>query len=102
MLAFLAAWAAAGVALRIAPHRALNRRLALLLLLEGLWAGAAFGLVFFLRDPDLVPVLATLGAAAVVALPYQYVAFLAVSLKTPLLAPFRSRRSRMLLDGLSI
>jgi len=41
-LAFLSAWAAAGIALRIAPHRTLNRRLALLLLLEGLWAGAAY------------------------------------------------------------
>ena len=101
-LAFLAAWVAAGVALRTAPNRALNRRLALLLVLEGLWAGAAFGFVFFLRDPGLVPVLATLGAAAAVALPYQYVSFLAVALRTPLLAPFRSRRSRVLLDGLSV
>ncbi len=102
LLAFLAAWAAAGIALRIAPHRTLNRRLAMLLLLEGLWAGAAFGFVLFLREPELVPVIATLGAAAVVALPYQYVSFLAVALNAPLLGPFRSRRSRLILDGLSV
>lgn len=102
VLAFLAAWAAAATALRIAPNRTLNRRLALLLLLEGIWAGAAFGFVFFLGEPSLVPVLSTLGAAAVVALPYQYVAFLSVALKTPILDPFRSRWGKWVLDGLSV
>ncbi len=102
VLALVSAWVAAGVAVRVAPHRMLNRRLALLLALEGLWAGSSFGFVFFLHEPDLVPVLATVGAASVVALPYQYFAFLAIALKTPLLAPFRSVWGRILLDGLSV
>ncbi len=44
----------------------------------------------------------TVGTAAMVALPFQYLSFLAVSLHTPLIAPFRSPAARILLDLASI
>lgn len=89
LLAIPAAWTAAIVVFRTAPHRSLNRRLAFLLLLEGCWIG---GTAFFLvEDPSLAFALATVAMAAMSALPFQYLAFLGVALDTPLVAPFRSR-----------
>ena len=61
-------------------------------------AGIA-GLLFFFDNPTIVTTLATVGTAAMVALPFAYLSFLAVSLNTPLVAPFRSRVARVLLGS---
>ena len=95
--AFVAAWCCAIVALRTDPRGTLNQRLSLILILEGLFAGGAIGLLFFFDNPTIVTALVTVGAAALVALPFQYLSFLAVSLDTPLVAPFRSRAATILL-----
>jgi len=55
------------------------------------------GSLFFFDNPTMVTALATVGTAAMVALPFAYLSFLAVSLDTPLVAPFRSRAARVLL-----
>ncbi len=95
--AFVAAWCCAIVSLRTNPRSTLNQKLSLILILEGLFAGGAIGLLFFFDNPIIVTALVTVGAAALVALPFQYLSFLAVSLDTPLVAPFRSRAATVLL-----
>ncbi len=101
-LAFVAAWFCAIVALRTDPRRTPNQKLSLILILEGLFAGGAMGLLFFFDNPTIVIVLVTFAIAAMVALPFQYLSFLAVSLDTPLVAPFRSRAAVVLLGLASI
>lgn len=89
ILALPVAWSEAVVVLRTAPHRSLNRRLAALLVAEGLWMG---GTAFFLvEDPGVVWAMGTVAVAAMVTLPFLYLAFLPEALATPLVAPFRSR-----------
>ena len=100
--AFVAAWCCAIVALRTDPRRTLNQKLSLILILEGLFAGGAMGLLFFFENPTIVKALVTCGVAAMVALPFQYLSFLAVALDTPLVAPFRSRAATVLLGLASI
>ncbi|TDJ36340.1 MAG: hypothetical protein E2O53_03850, partial [Gammaproteobacteria bacterium] len=63
-------------------------------------AGIA-GLLFFFDNPTVVTTLVTVGTAAMVALPFQYLSFLAVSLHAPLVAPFRSRAAAVLLGLVS-
>ncbi len=86
---FLVAWSAAIVLLRIAPDRSLNRRLAFVLFLEGLWAGQLFG--FMVEDRGLYLWIARIATAVLAALPYHYLSFLGIALDTRLVAPFRSR-----------
>ena len=95
--AFVAAWCCAIVALRTDPRRTLNQKLSLILILEGVFVAGAIGLLFFFDNPTIVTALVTCAAAALVALPFQYLSFLAVSLDTPLVAPFRSRGATVLL-----
>ncbi len=95
--AFVAAWSCAIVALRTDPRRTLNQKLSLILILEGLLTGGLLGPIFFFDNPIIVRVLATIGTAAMVALPFQYLSFLAFALDTPLVAPFRSRVATVLL-----
>ena len=95
--AFVAAWCCAIVALRTNPRRTLNQHLTLILFLEGVYMAGIAGLLFFFDNPTIVTALATVGTAAMVTLPFAYLSFLAVSLHTPLLAPFRSRAARVLL-----
>jgi len=95
--AIVAAWFCAIVALRTDPRRTLNQKLSLILILEGLLTGSLLGPIFFFDNPNIVRVLATVGTAAMVALPFQYLSFLAVALDTPLVAPFRSRAATVLL-----
>ena len=96
--AFVAAWCCAVIALRTDPGRILNQRLALILFLEGILAGGQIGLLFYFDNPAIVTALATLGTAAMAALPFQYLSFLAIALRTPLVVPFRSRAAIVLLD----
>ncbi len=95
--ALVAAWCCAIVVLRTDPRRALNRILSLILVLEGILAGGVMGLLFLFDSPSAVTALATVGTAALVALPFQYLSFLAFALDTPLVAPFRSRAATVLL-----
>lgn len=95
IVALLVAWSAAIVLLRTAPDRSLNRRLAFVLFLEGLWLGA---MVFFMvEDPDVFRFIAAIAVAAMAALPFQYLSFLGLALDTRLVAPFRSRTAFILL-----
>ena len=98
--AFIAAWFCAIVSLRTDPGRPLNRTLSLILILEGLFAFMT-GFLFFFEDPSIVIALVTVGSAAMVALPFQYLYFLAIALDSPLLKPFRSRSAMILLVVLS-
>jgi hypothetical protein len=100
--AFVAAWCCAIVSLRTNPRRTLNQKLSLILILEGFFAAGTAGALFFFDNPTIVTALVTCGVAAMVALPFQYLSFLAVSLHTPLVAPFRSLAARVLLDLASI
>ena len=95
ILALIVAWGAAIVLLRAAPDRSLNRRLAFVLFLEGLWLGG--GLFFVVENPAVFLGIAAVVLAAMAALPFQYLSFLGVSLATPLVAPFRSRVAFVLL-----
>ncbi len=95
--ALVAAWCCAIIALRTGPGITLNRMLSLILILEGLFVGCLLGLLFFFDNPTIVTALVTCGVAALAALPFQYLSFLAVSLDTPLVAPFRSRGATVLL-----
>ena len=90
LLCGLVAWGAAIVLGRTAPERSLNRRLAVVLFLEGVWLGGG-GFFYIVEDPAVVMVIASISLAAMAALPFQYLSFLAVSVETPLLRPFRSR-----------
>lgn len=93
---FLVAWSFAIALLRIAPDRSLNRRLAFVLFLEGLWAGQLFN--FMIEDPNLYFWISRIGIAALAALPYQYLSFLGSALDTRLVAPFRTRTAFILLS----
>jgi hypothetical protein len=89
MLALITAWSAAVVLLRTAPDRSLNRRLAFVLFLEGVWLGGGF--FFVVEDQAVFIWIAAVAVAAMAALPFQYLSFLGVSLSTPLVKPFQSR-----------
>jgi len=94
------AWAGAIVVLRTNPHRSLNRRLAVLLSLEGLWM--AGGLFYMIEDPVIAYRAGAVAVAAMAALPFQYLSFLGTALRTPLVRPFRSRVSLTVLAAASI
>jgi hypothetical protein len=100
--AFVAAWCCAIVAFRTAPKRELNRRLSLILLLEGAFSAGNIGLLFFFDNQDVVSALATMGLAARIALPFQYLAFLALALDSPLVVPFRTPTAKKVLNAASV
>jgi len=91
---------AAIVILRAAPDRPLNRRLSLVLLLEGVWSLA--GIFFLVESAAAFMVIAAIGVGAMAALPFQYLSFLGVGLETLLVRPFRSRAAFFVLTGLSL
>ena len=99
---FVAAWCSTFVALRTAPKRKLNRLLSLILLLEGSYSAGLIGVLFFIDNQAIVYAMVTVGTAALVALPFQYLAFLAIALDSPLVAPFRSRLARIALNVASV
>jgi len=100
-LSMLAAWAAAVVIFRTSPDRIVNRRLALLLAVEGLWLGGALGVLFFLDAAAGVRAVSRVGTSAMVAVPFLYLAFLGAALPTPLVAALRTRRIFWLLLALA-
>ena len=91
-IAALVTWAAAAIIYRTDPRRCINRRLAFLLALEGLWVAGAMGFLFFLESESAVRLLSLTATAANAALPFVYLAFLGSALPTPLVAPFRGSR----------
>jgi hypothetical protein len=90
LLTGLTAWAEAVVVIRTAPERSLNRRLALLLFLEGIVANLG-SVSFLIQDPWTAQLFFSVLLAALATLPFQYPAFLAVAVDSPLVRPFRSR-----------
>ena len=98
-LVLVLAWSAAFVALRTGSSRRMNRQLALVLGLEGLYCVGNFGLLFFVTDAGAATAFARVGAVAMATLPIQYLLFLGVSLRTPLTRPFGSVRATFVLHG---
>lgn len=93
--ALVVAWGAAFVLLRAGPDRPVNRRLSFVLFLEGVWLGGS--IFFMVEDPAVFRVIGAVAVAAMAAVPFQYLSFLGASLRTPLVAPFRSRAALRLL-----
>ena len=98
----IAGWCCAIVAFRTAPKKALNRRLSLILLLEGTFVAGHIGLLFFFDNQAIVTALIIAGMAARFAVLFQYLAFLAVALDSPLVVPFRTPVAKNVLDVASI
>ncbi|MBI4520823.1 MAG: hypothetical protein HY701_08280, partial [Gemmatimonadetes bacterium] len=96
------AWAAAAVVLRTRPDRSVNRRLFVVLLLEGLFIAASSGLIFLVGSRTAAYALGVLATATTLALIPQYLSFLSVSVDTKLVAPFRGPRAFVLLAALSL
>jgi hypothetical protein len=90
-ITLLVAWVAAVIVLRTRPDRPVNRRLFVVLLLEGLFVGCSSGLLFFVDRAAAAHWLGIIATATMVALVPQYLSFLGASLQTPLVAPFRHR-----------
>jgi len=102
VLLLFVAWAAALVVYRTAPHRAVNRALARVLLLEGLVMGFSAGWNQMAESASVSLLIAVIGTMAVAAAPYHYLIFLGAALDAPLVRPFRGRRARQLLLALSV
>lgn len=102
ILSTLVAWGAAFLVFRTDPSRTVNRRLAALLLLEGLWLTGSVGVLFFLESAPTVHAVAVVGTAALAALPFVYLAFLGTALDTPLVRPLRSEGAFGLLVLLAV
>lgn len=100
-LAGLTAWAEAVIVARTAPERSLNQRLALLLFLEGT-ATTLGAVAFMIQDPGTFRVVEAAALAFMATLPFQYPAFLAVAVDSPLVRPFRSRTAFGLLALCSV
>jgi hypothetical protein len=97
-----AAVGAAVTALRTAPGRVLNQRLATILVLDGMFVGVGSGFIFFFESRAVVSMLSVFATAALVALPFQYLAFLAHALDAPVFRHFRSGRAYAFLSVISI
>lgn len=95
--AALVTWTAATLIYRTCPDRGLNRRLAALLVLEGLWLAGSMGVIFFLEAEAAARIASLVGTAANAAIPFVYLAFLGIALPTPLVAPFRGRKALWIL-----
>lgn len=102
VLVLVLAWTAAIIALRAGAGRSLNRRLAAVLLLEGVYGAGNFGLIFFVTAPEWAARLALVAAVAMATLPLQYLAFLGGSLRTPLVRPLRSRSGLWIIHVLTL
>ena len=101
-LLLLLAWSAAVVVYRTAPHRELNRSLAVVLALEGMVMGFSAGWNQLVESPGLSRALVVLGTMAVAAVPYQYLTFLASAFDVPPVRPFRKAAARRVLGVLSV
>lgn len=84
-------------ALRVKPQRRVNRLLAIVLVLEGLYTAGNFGFVFFVTGPGWARGFSLLGALGMATLPLEYLAFLGEALRTPLVRPLRSRPGKWII-----
>lgn len=101
-LTWIAAWVAAVVVVRSAPARTLNRRLAVVFILEGLWQAGSTGIIFLVTNRHAAYSLAVLGTIAQATLPLAYLAFLGAALETRLVRPFRGRAATTGLAALGV
>lgn len=101
-LLVVVAWTAAVVVYRTAPHRQLNRSLAVVLVLEGMVMGFSAGWNQLVESPDVSHVIVVIGTMAVAAAPYQYLAFLASAFDVPPVRPFRGTAAQRVLGALSV
>ena len=79
-----------------------NRRLATVLVLEGLSASLTLGFLFYLLNPDHVRIAVAFGMCAWTALQFQYLSFLGVAVDTPLVRPFSGAIGRRVLTAMSV
>lgn len=87
--AMFVAWALAAFVYRSGPERSVNRRLSILLAVEGSVAGGGGGLMYLMSTPqDAFAMMAITVTASIALLPI-YLVFLA-TLSTPLTVPFRN------------
>lgn len=101
LVAALVAFVLAAFLVAAAPDRAANRRLAAVLVLEGLGVGALNGLSEFVTTLADLRYAYTLGILAFVALPFAYLAFLG-TLDTRLTRPVRFRGAVAVLGALAV
>ncbi len=101
-LLLLFAWSAAVVVFRTAPHREVNRSLAVVLVLDGMAIGFSAGWNQLVESPGLSHAIVVIGTMAVAAVPYQYLTFLASAFDVPLVRPFRRTGARIVLGILSV
>lgn len=94
------AWAGAVVLLRTAPENPVNRRLAAVLFIEGVWMHGTF--FFMVGNEAVFIVLASISVGALVAISFQYLAFLGAALDTPLVRPFRPGAAWVVLSFASL
>lgn len=102
LLVQILAWTAAVIALKTGGQRRTNRQLAVVLFLEGVYGAGNFGLLFFVTSPEAASALARFGAIAMATLPLQYLVFLGVSLRSPLVRPFASPIARRILHAATL
>lgn len=88
----------APIILLISPERVVNRLLALIALFEAILA-AGFYLMPVIPEYSVARAASLMGAGALNALPFLYLALLGHTLRTPLVAPFRSTAARWVLYG---
>lgn len=98
ILPLLAGWGMAVIVFRAAPGRLQNRRLALLLAVEGSWLFAEFGVLFLADDPGTAYAATGLWGALLVTVPWVYLSFLG-TLDTPFATPLRGRVAAALLGA---
>ncbi|HEX9817236.1 MAG TPA: hypothetical protein VGB18_09670 [Candidatus Thermoplasmatota archaeon] len=84
------------VIFKVAPHAALNRRLALAILLEGALVGFAGGMAYLTTDPGMAAAFRRTAAVIAIISAPAYLLFLA-RLRTPLTRPLRTRTAEGLL-----
>lgn len=101
LLAGLVAFAFAGLVLRSDPGRPENRRLSLVLMLEGVAVGAGAGLIYIVNRPVEAYVAQALSVTAVLLLPALNLYFLSL-LDTPIVRPLRSLPGRMGLGAIAL
>ncbi|HEX2023009.1 MAG TPA: hypothetical protein VHH36_09850 [Candidatus Thermoplasmatota archaeon] len=99
--AALVAFAMAWVVFRASPTRAVNQRLALVLVVEGLTIGTVNGVMLFFSDTFQAAPVIRVGLAAMLALVPLYVWFLA-TLPTPMARVLRTRAATAVLVGLAL
>lgn len=101
VVALLFAWAMAGLVYFTSPGSAINRRLGLLLFVEGTAFGAATGLQFLMADAAEARAWRAVSILASLAMPFLYLLFLA-TLDAPLVRPLRSARVQAVLAACAV